>query len=182
MAFLAAATPWLMAAGTVLSAASSVAQANSAKKSSEFKAKQLEQNAKAANASAQRQAIEERRQATLASSRLQNLAQGGNSDPTIINLHEDIAGEGEYRALTALYEGSQEAAGLSNQASAAIYSGKAAQRAGYLDAASTVMSSSSSLYDKYGGTGSRTRSSQRGSSRELDSAASDRPYLFGTYR
>lgn len=150
MAWIAAVAPYLQMAGTVLGAVSAINAGKQQKGAADFQAVQLDQNAGAADASAQRRSNEERRQARLASSRLQALAQGGGGDPTIIDLQEDIAGEGEYRALSALYEGKQQSDGLRNQAAGLRATGRAAQSAGYMNAATTVLSSAGSMYEKYG--------------------------------
>jgi len=66
---------------------------------------------------------------------------GGIDDPTIVNLIGDLNAEGEYRVMTKLYTGSDEAAGLRYQSEAAYAEGEAALNAGYVNAAKTVMSS-----------------------------------------
>ena len=71
-------------------------------------------------AAAQRQAGEEQRKARLAESRLGAVAGAsgsGSADPTIMNLYERIAGEGDYNAAQAKAAGEQRTAGLSYQSS-----------------------------------------------------------------
>lgn len=149
----AAASGWataLMAAGTVLSAVSSVQQGKAAETQAKYEAAQMERNAISEGASAQRAAIEQRRSARLAQSRVQALAGGSGMDAGVVDIMEDLEGEGEYRAMTALYEGKNRAAGLGSQAAATRYSGKQAKTAGMIRGAGSLLSSGSSLYEKYG--------------------------------
>lgn len=143
---------WMPVAGSVLMAGASLyggSQANAAAKS---EAAQLDYNAGQQRAASQRQAEEQRRQARLANSRLQAVAGGGGGDVTAVNLAADLAGEGELRALTALYEGEDRAAGMEAQADARRKAGKAARTAGYLGAVSSVLSASGEgMFKKYGG-------------------------------
>lgn len=97
----------------------------------------------------QRKASEERRQARLVDSALQARAGGGGADPTIAKLSADIAGEGEYRALTALYEGESGALGLEDQASAGVRSASARGRAIDYQSAGTIISTGSTMYSRY---------------------------------
>lgn len=119
----------------------------------EFQGKQLEQKAGQDRASAQRQAMEERRQSTLAQSRVQALAGGGGTDESILGLTGDIAGEGEYNALASIYEGEESAMGRETQAVGLRMEGKAKRRAANWKSASTIMSTASSMYGNYGGGG-----------------------------
>jgi hypothetical protein len=117
----------------------------------------MDQQAGQARASAQRQALDERHNADLAGSRAQAAAAAsgaGATDPTVVNIQGDIAKEGEYRYGMALYNGEEYARGLEGQANAKRASAKAAQFAGYMNAASTVLSAGGkhgqTLLDKYG--------------------------------
>ena len=65
---------------------------------------------------------------------------GGVDDPTMVNLIGDLNAEGEYRIMSRLYVGQDEATGLREQAYAARREGDAALQAGYVGAATTVMS------------------------------------------
>lgn len=134
---------------------------------SEFEAQQLEQQAGLTVASSQRAAIEQRRQTDLVQSRALAVAAasgGGASDPTIVNLIGKTAGEGAYRASTALYEGEAQARVMRMQAAAKRFEGAnaaaigEAQGSGFdlkAQAASakgtaTMLSDMSSMYAKYG--------------------------------
>lgn len=150
MAWLAIAAP---IAATVLGAAGRYQAGRAEEANAEFQASQLEANASTARGMAQRRAAEEHRQERLAQSRLRALAQGGSTDPTVVNLSADLAGEGEYRALTALYEGEERARGMETQATARRWEGKQAKRAGTIGAVTSVVGGlgGSSLFDKYKG-------------------------------
>ncbi len=144
----------LTIAGTALSAGGSILGANSEAKEMRREANQLEANAGLERASSQRAAMEERRQARLAASRALTVAAasgGGVDDPTVLNALAGIEGEGEYRALSALYEGNESASGMEAEAQARRRGAKSTKRAGLIKAGSSILSSGSSLYDRYGG-------------------------------
>lgn len=153
MAVLAAAAPFLAAAGTVVSTIGAIQQGNAQQAAANYQAAQLTQQAGQDRATAQRQAIEERRKAGLALSRVQafSAASGaGATDPTVNNIAGDIAGQGEYNALTQLYNGEERARGLENQASATRFQGQQAHQAGLFKAGSTILEGGTSLMTKYG--------------------------------
>lgn len=150
MAQFAAFIPYIVgAAGTLL-------QGSSAKGSAASEALQLEQQAGQDRASAQRAAYNERRNARYMQSRLQALAAAsgaGATDPTVVNLSNQIDAEGEYAALTAMYEGEDTARSREFAATVARKQGSSAATAGYLKAGGTLLSGASSWYDKYGAGG-----------------------------
>ena len=139
----------LQLALTVLGFAGKMEEGSAAKQAADYHAAQLEQKAGQARASAQRAAIEKQRQARLVGSRLQALAGGGGSDVGVVNLAAGIAGEGEYGALTALFEGEDRAAGMEQSASAARYEGSLKKRAATVSAFSGALSGGLTMYDKY---------------------------------
>jgi len=133
------------------------------KAANEFEAAQLEQSAGQAIATSQRDSEDQRRQARLVQSRALALsaASGGSvTDPTVVNLIGDIAGEGAYRAGVALYQGADKARQLNMGASAKRYEGDMAVEAASNKAKAYRMqgitgafSSATSLFGKYGGGG-----------------------------
>lgn len=128
--------------GSVLSGLGQIQAGKAANVNAKFQAGQLEQQAGQERASAQRVAIEQRRRATIANSNATAAAAasgGGATDPTILDITEDIAGQGEYNALSALFEGEEKARGLKLQAASTRMQGKQAQRAGYISGASTII-------------------------------------------
>lgn len=154
--------------GALKGAQASNAQAQIAATQSEYQAQQLDQQAGQTRASAQRTAIEQRRQAKIAQSNLQAKTGGGSTDASILGLTGDIAGEGEYNALSALYEGEERARGLEMQASSARgqagqyrSSGADALAAGNTKAMTGIFSTASSLYGKYGAGGPTTEDPDR---------------------
>lgn len=139
--------------GKLVEGVGSIVSGNSQAKQLKSEAKQLERNAGLERATSQRQSIEERRQAELASSRALALAAasgGGADDPTVVNTIADIEGEGEYRALTALYNGDQSARGMEDEAAARRKEAKNIKRASIFKAVGSVLSAGSSLMDRYG--------------------------------
>ena len=74
---------------------------------------------------------------------------GGVDDPSIQALLGDLNAEGEYRILARLYVGADAAQGLQYASEQAMRAGDAALNAGYLKAATTVLSSYGS--DIWGG-------------------------------
>lgn len=145
---------------TLFSAAGTIASGNAARGAANYQARQMEQQAGQERASSQRVAIEQRHKATIANSRVQALSAAsgaGALDPTVVNIQSDIAGQGEYNALSALFNGEERARGMETQASAKRFEGQQAKTASVMGAgtalmsgASTIMGGGSSLLDKYG--------------------------------
>lgn len=143
----------LAVAGPVVDAAGTILGARSQAKALKGQARQLDAQAGDARAVSQRDAIEQRRQARLVESRGLAVAAasgGGADDPTVVNLLANVAGEGEYRALTALYNGESDARGLESEADARRKEAKNVKRASYFKAASSLLSAGSSLQQRYG--------------------------------
>ena len=67
-------------------------------------------------------------------------ASGGGTDAGVTNLLGDLNAEGDYRILSKLYVGADEAEGLQFQSEQAMRAGDAALEAGYVKAATTVLS------------------------------------------
>lgn len=131
----------LLIASTAVSAAGSIMSGNAQRGAANFQASQMEQQAGQERASAQRQAIAQREKAAYAGSRIQALAAaggGGALDPTIENLRANVAGRGEFDALSALFTGEERARGLETGASARRYEGAQARRAGVIGAVSQI--------------------------------------------
>ncbi len=158
-----------MVISTVASAAGSIMSGNAEASASRFQARQMNQQADQERAASQRVALEQRRQAGLAISRANAVgAASGAGGTDIENIEADLAGEGEYNALSALYQGEERARGLQMGAGARLYEGANAKRAGLMGAGTgilkgagdiyksgsmksdTIMDSGTSLLDKYG--------------------------------
>jgi len=146
--------------GSVLSGLGQIQAGKAANASAKFQAAQMEQRAGQERASSQRVALEERRRAGIAMSNAQAAAAssgGGATDPTVLNITGDIAKQGEYNALSALFEGEERARGLQLQASSTRMEGKQAKRAGMVSGVSTIIGGSgNALMAKYAPTSSPT--------------------------
>ena len=117
-------------------------------------AAQLDVQAGQERATSQRQAIEERRAGRLASSRALAIAAasgGGSDDPSVVNAIANIAGEGEYRALTALYDGNIQADDTMREAKSRRKEAKNVKRASLFKAAGSILGAGATLADRYGG-------------------------------
>jgi hypothetical protein len=65
----------------------------------------------------------------------------GIDDPGLVKLFGDLNAEGEYRVMAELYTGSSEAEGLRVQSRNLMSEGDAAHKAGWINAATTVLTS-----------------------------------------
>lgn len=158
------------------------AAGKSQKQALDYQAGLLEQQAGQERATAQRRAYEERRKATLVGSRAQAVAAasgGGALDPTVLEITGDIAGEGEYNALTQMFTGEERALGLENEAALRRYEGDEALRAGKIRkkqakiaAIGTLLSGlgEATLMAKYGSGPSKPTPQQAGYARLANSA------------
>ncbi len=148
-----------LVASTAVSAAGTIASGNAARAAATNQAAQLNQQAGQERAASQRIAIQKRRDATLANSRVQavSAASGGSAtDSTIDNITQNIAGQGEFNALTALYNGEERSRGLEMSASNAMLEGKQAHRSAVFSAGGTILNTASSLFSRYGNGGPDT--------------------------
>ena len=143
--------------GSIVSGLGQMQAGRAANVSAKFQAAQAQQQAGQERATAQRAAIEERRKADLALSRGQAVlasSGGGTLDPTAMRLMGGIAQQGEYNALSALFQGEETARGLELGAAAKRMEGKQAKKAGMIGGISTIASgigqAGMSLNQKYG--------------------------------
>lgn len=161
MAWMAAALPYIKAAGAVMAVAGTVKTSQAQKQygkqqyeKKEFEAEQLEDIGKADIAASHVAAQEKRRRARFASSRALALAAasgGGALDPNVVNIIAGIEEEGEFAAQTELYAGEEAARRKKMGAGAARYEGYSELMASRLRAKSTLLSGFGSLLSKYGG-------------------------------
>jgi hypothetical protein len=136
---------WMKWAGTAMQVSGFLQGA----KGSKSEARARDRAAAAAQATSQRAAIQEKRRGRFAQSRAIAVAAAsgaGASDPTVQNLVAGLEEESEYSKLTALYEGSEQAAGIRAGASAA----RAGASANYLRAGSSLLTGYADLRSKYG--------------------------------
>lgn len=139
-------------AGTAVSAYSNVQQGRINEANAKVEAIQDERDANASQVEAQAQASNERRRAKIIRSRALAVAGAsgaGVDDPTVSNILDDIEGEGEVRALNALYEGDYLAQGLRSGAESKRRMGAASRNAGNMAAAGSL-AEGASFYSRYG--------------------------------
>jgi len=141
------------AGATILSVVGQIQAGNAADTAAKYEAAQLKQRALAQEATAQRAAIETTKKADYIQSRAIALAAAGGGDTTDVgtqNVLSDIKNEGEYRALTDLYEGRDAAASSRAQAEASLFEGKYAKQSSRYKAGGTILGSAksfSSMFD-----------------------------------
>lgn len=164
--------------GSIVSGLGQMQAGRAANASAKFQAAQLEQRAGQERAAAQRQAIEERRRAALAISRGRAVAAasgGGATDPTVLNVAGGVAAQGEYNALSALFEGEERARGANLQATSARMEGKQAKKAGMVGGLGTIAGGvGQTLYMRYGANTSISGSASSGGSKY-------NPLAYGPY-
>lgn len=137
--------------GSLIAAQGQKEQGASALAAGESQLEQANMGANQANAAAQRRAIEQDRQTKLTLSRATAVgaASGGMGISDVRN-EADIARQGEYNALTELYNGKEQARGLTNEGQMALYQGYQGKKAANIAATSTLLKGGSSLFSKYG--------------------------------
>lgn len=124
-----------------------------AKKAAKKEARQLRRRAGLRRASGQRAANEERRDARYLAStaRARAAAGGGNlADPTLVNIFADIEAEGEYNALSRLWDAEEMALGDEAAAKARKREGRTAEIMGYLKAGASIFENATGFGGKYG--------------------------------
>jgi hypothetical protein len=139
----------VVAAG--VQAMGTIAQGNAQRASLDNQAAQLNQQAGEARASSQRAEENQLRTGAYAESRALAVTAASGADPnsvTAVNNEENLAGQTEYGALTALFNGEEKARGLEYEANSDYAKGKSAHDAGVISgisgfagsAAKTMMS------------------------------------------
>lgn len=145
--------------GTIAAAQGQRAAGSMAQRGAELEALQMQKAGGQAVAASQRDAAEQARQSRLLQSRALALAAagGGASDPTVVKIVSDLAGEGAYRQALALYGGEEHRRALETGAVAKQYEGVVAKETGNISATSTLIrgfgSVGAGLYGKYGAGG-----------------------------
>ena len=124
--------------GTVLRVMGAVGAGQAKGAAADFQAAQLEQQAGQSRASAQSAAIEQRRQGRLKLSALQARAGGGAMDESLVSLAGDIAGDADYRARVALFDGESKAGQSELSAAVKRFEGGQSRIAGYVDGVTSV--------------------------------------------
>ena len=113
----------------------------------------LQQEAGASVASGIQGAINDRRQANyVASDAMARAAAGGvsGSSPSVLSVTSQIKEQGEYKALTSIYQGEDRAAEIRSRADQYTAEGRAAMVGGWASGMSNVLQGGTTFYDKYG--------------------------------
>ncbi|KKK90041.1 hypothetical protein LCGC14_2727060 [marine sediment metagenome] len=116
---------------------------NEAKKRGDIDARELRKRASARRAAGHREAEEEQRNAELAYSRALAIAAasgGGVSDPGVVKIFADLQAEGDFRVLSRLYAGEDEAQGIEYRADVAQREGRARRKLSRYGALSEAVS------------------------------------------
>jgi len=142
----------LKVVGTAVTVMSVVKAGQAREAMADFDEEQLKSQGLHEKALADKQALEERRKAKLLESKAIARAVAGGAmatDPGVLDITTDIAEEGEYNALMALWEGEERAKGRRTQAAAARMEGKEIKRATKTKAISTAISGAGSAYSSW---------------------------------
>jgi hypothetical protein len=129
--------------GTILSAKSQMDQADYQEQLGRVQNQALQQKANQDAASAERTQEQTNRQTQFTLSRDQAIsaASGGSAtDPSVLNVEGQVAQQGDYNALAALYAGQSKAAADQYQGSIDLFQGNRAGAAGPFNAGATLLS------------------------------------------
>lgn len=140
--------------GNALSGVGTIAGGFAKNSEAQSERAQLIQNANNAQGAAQRQAYLDREKTKFIQGRQTAYAAAsgaGASDPTVVNLEAETGREGEYAALTDLYNGKTSADAMRYQGAMTSYAGDQALTGSFVDAASTIGGGQSSILKKHGG-------------------------------
>lgn len=141
------------ALGTVLSAKGQYDTGANADRALRYRAGQLERNAGQEVAAATMASQEEQRKSALISSRAIAVAAasgGGVLDPTVLKILQGIDAEGDLASATQMYNGTERARGLKEQANADRYESKLYRSAGRKKAMGTLLSGVTSIANTWG--------------------------------
>lgn len=128
-------------AGTAIGVVGALQQGQMQREAYKMEAVQAEQRANEARAAAARQQYETRRKTDLVQSRVRAVAAASGASTTdagTLGAEQSIAERGEYSALMDWAQGENRARGFEDQASAALYKGKVAEKSSYFKAAGTL--------------------------------------------
>lgn len=131
----------LLIASTAVQAIGAVSKGNAAKAAAGYNAALMDQEAAAERQQASAREEQGRRQAAqvLGAQRAAFAQSGGGMGGSAADVMRQSSINAELDALTMRYEGELRARGLESQAAAERFAGKQAQRAGYFEAAGTIL-------------------------------------------
>lgn len=138
-------------AGAGLNAAGTIYGAEQQAQYAKDQAKSMKAKGDQEVAIAQRKAMESRRQKGLALGRARVVAaaSGGGTGDTVTDIMTGIEQRGEYNALTDMYNGRVIQSDLYREADAVKQAGKDGRTAGYIGAASGLLSAGGTIYSDY---------------------------------
>ena len=143
----------LSGVSSILSAGSQYNAGKAEERRANLEAQQLDASAKEELAAAQRAGVEEERMGEFRASRMLALAAAsgaGASDPTVINLMANLAGETQYSKSVKLYEGGTRSAQKKYEGRLRRFEGREARKAGEFGAKTTLLGGAAGLFSKYG--------------------------------
>jgi hypothetical protein len=149
---MAAAIPFIMVASAVVGAVGAIQQGKAAKAAADFNATINMQNAEIARADAAMQAQQIGRENYLrlgAVRAAQGKSGGAAGEGSVLDVLGDVAAQGELEKQYALYQGEQRARGFQNTATLDTFSGRQAEKAGYLKAGTELLSGGAKAYTAY---------------------------------
>lgn len=136
-------------AGGATQAYGTIATGNANRAALDNEAAQLTQAAGQTRASAQADAAIKRRAGAYAASKAQALQAAGGADPdsvTAVDNEINLTGQGEYNALTALYNGEEKARGMDYAAQNDLLKGQSAHDAGVIGAGNGLFNTLGGMY------------------------------------
>ena len=142
----------LLVASAAVGAVGAIQQGKAAKAAADFNATISMQNAEIARADAAMQAgqLDRENYLRLGSIRAAQGKSGGEAGQgSVLDVLGDVAAQGELEKQYALYQGEQRARGYQNTAALDTFSGKQAQKAGYLKAGTELLSGGAKAYGAY---------------------------------
>ena len=148
---MAAAIPFIAAAGAVFSAVGAISGGQAANRTAQYNAAIADRNAvvatqqASANEEAQRK-LDARRMGTM---RAGYGASGVTSDGSVLDVLGDSIAEAELNALNIRYEGQLSSQGYGDSATSQRAAGKNARTSGYIQAGASLLTGGAKAYDIY---------------------------------
>jgi hypothetical protein len=152
MAFMAAAIPYIMAASAAVAAVGAIQQGKAAKAAADYNANISIQNAQIARADAAAMAKQQDREnyMRLGAIRAAQGKSGGEiGEGSVLDVLGDVAAQGEMEKQNIIYQGEQRARGFTNTATLDTFSGRQAQKSGYLKAGSELLGGAANAGSAY---------------------------------
>lgn len=147
---MAAAIPFVIAAGAAVSAMGAIRQGQAAQAAAQFNATVNTQNAAIARQEALTQAQQQDRENYLRLGSIKAAAgKNGGVGGSALDVLADTAYQGEFERQQILYAGELKARGFTNTASLDVAEGKNARNASYLQAGSDLLSGAGNSYMAY---------------------------------